>query len=209
MIAILFAVKGWRRGFILEIGGFIALVAAVAAAINYPGIFDSFTRDLFNISEGSAHIVGMLVFALLVYVTLMMLSAVLARFAKLPVFNVVDAVGGAAVGVVKAFVGVWIVLYFVLFMPLATDVRGDLKRSGFVALITQADKPVDDVGEEHIPWFMRPMTQPLFDRHRSEARAARRMHETPLGLLAFFALVCAAAVDCHAMPTMRPRRQRA
>lgn len=166
LIAIIFAVKGWRRGFILEIGGFIALVAAVGAAIGYPGIFDAFTRDLFNISEGSAHIVGMLAFAILVYVTLMVLSAVLSRFAKLPVFNVVDAVGGAAVGVVKSVVGVWIVLYFVLFMPLATDVRGDLKRSGFVALISQADKPVDDVVKSNIPWFMRPMTQPLFDRHK-------------------------------------------
>jgi hypothetical protein len=58
------------------------------------------------------------------------------------------------------------VLYFVLFMPLATDVRGDLKRSGFVALISQADKPVDDIVKSTIPWFMRPMTQPLFDRHK-------------------------------------------
>ncbi len=166
VIAIIFAIKGWRRGFILEIGGFIALAAAIGAAIGYPGIFDGFTRDLFNISEGSAHIVGMLVFALLVYVTLMMLSAVLARFAKLPVLNIADAIGGAAVGVVKSIVGIWIVLYFVLFMPLATDVRGDLKRSGFVALISQADKPVDDIVKSTIPWFMRPMTQPLFDRHK-------------------------------------------
>ncbi len=165
-IAIIFAVQGWRRGFVMEIGGFLALVAAIGAAILYPGIFDGFTRDVFNISVGSAHIVGMIAFALLVYVVLMVFSAVLSRFAKLPIFNVIDAVGGALVGVLKAIVGVWVVLYFVLFMPLATDVRGDLHRSGFVALISQADAPMDDIVRASMPWFMRPLTKPIFDRHK-------------------------------------------
>lgn len=166
IIAIIFAIQGWRRGFVTELGGFIALVAAVAAAFAYPGIFDGFMRDLFNLSEGSAHIAGMVVFGVLVYIVLMVLSMVLARFAKLPIFNTIDAVGGAAVGIVKAFVGVWVVLYFVLFLPLSSDVRGDLKRSGFVALMSEADAPVDNAVQSTLPWYMRPMTKPLFDRHR-------------------------------------------
>jgi membrane protein required for colicin V production len=165
-IAVVFAVQGWRRGFVLEIGGFIALAAAIGGAILYPGIFDPFTRDLFNITEGSAHIVGMVAFALLVYIVFMVLSEVLSRFAKLPIFNIIDGVGGAGVGVVKALVGVWIVLYFVLFLPLTTDVRGDLHRSGFVALISQADAPMDTLVQSTMPWFMRPLTKPIFDRHK-------------------------------------------
>ena len=88
------------------------------------------------------------------------------RFAKLPVFNLIDAIAGAFVGVIKAMVGVWVVLYFVLFLPLSTDVRGDLKRSGFVALISQADAPVDNAVRTTFPWYMQPMTKPLFDRHK-------------------------------------------
>jgi uncharacterized membrane protein required for colicin V production len=166
VIAIIFAIQGWGRGFVLELGGFIALVAAVLAAFAYPGIFDGFVRDLFNLSEGSAHIAGMVVFGVVVYVVLMVLSAVLVRFAKLPVFNLIDAIGGAFVGVIKAIVGIWVVLYFVLFLPLAPEVRGDLQRSGFIALISQADAPVDDAVRNTMPWYARPMAKPLFDRHK-------------------------------------------
>jgi membrane protein required for colicin V production len=166
VIAVIFAIQGWRRGFVIELGGFIALVAAVAAAFSYPGIFDGFIRDLFNLSEGSAHIAGMVFFGVLVYVVLAVLSAVLVRFAKLPVFNLIDAIAGAFVGVIKAMVGVWVVLYFVLFLPLSRDVRGDLQRSGFVALISQADAPVDNAVRSTLPWYMQPMTKPLFDRHK-------------------------------------------
>jgi hypothetical protein len=41
-----------------------------------------------------------------------------------------------------------------------------LQRSGFVALISQADAPVDNAVRSTLPWYMQPMTKPLFDRHK-------------------------------------------
>ena len=43
---LVFALKGWKRGFVAEIGGFIALAAAVWAALRYPGVLDDSVHRL-------------------------------------------------------------------------------------------------------------------------------------------------------------------
>jgi membrane protein required for colicin V production len=165
-IALLFALKGWKRGFVAEIGGFIALAAAIWAATHYPGTFDTFFRDYVHIGEGSAHLVGMVVFALAVYVALMVISSVLSRIAKLPVIGLGNGLGGALVGVAKSLVGVWIVLYVLLFFPLTRDIRTDFHNSALVAFVTQENPQIDDFVRGTMPWFVRPMVAPLFARHR-------------------------------------------
>jgi uncharacterized membrane protein required for colicin V production len=165
-IALLFALKGWKRGFVAEIGGFIALAAAIWAAIHYPGTFDVFFRDAVHLGEGSAHVVGMVVFALMVYVALMVISSVLSRIAKLPVIGLGNGLGGALVGVVKSLVGVWAVLYVLLFFPLTRDIRTDFHNSATVAFVTQRNPQIDDFLRGTMPWFVRPMVAPLFARHR-------------------------------------------
>jgi len=165
-IALLFALKGWKRGFVAEIGGFIALAAAIWAAIHYPGTLDPFFRDVVHLGEGSAHVVGMVVFALIVYVALMVISSVLSRIAKLPVIGLGNGLGGALVGVAKSLVGVWVVLYVLLFFPLTRDIRTDFHNSALVALVTQENPRIDDFLRGTMPWFVRPMVAPLFARHR-------------------------------------------
>jgi membrane protein required for colicin V production len=165
-IALLFALKGWKRGFVAEIGGFIALAASIWAAIHYPGTFDTFFRDVVHIGEGSAHVVGMVVFALVVYVALMVISSVLSRIAKLPVIGLGNGLGGALVGIAKSLVGVWVVLYVLLFFPLTRDIRTDFHNSTLVAFVTQENPQIDDFLRGTMPWFVRPMVAPLFARHR-------------------------------------------
>ncbi len=165
-IALLFALKGWKRGFVAEIGGFIALAAAIWAAIHYPGTFDPFFRDVVHIGEGSAHVVGMVVFALAVYVALMVISSVLSRIAKLPVIGLGNGLGGALVGIAKSLVGVWVVLYVLLFFPLTRDIRTDFHNSALVRLVTSENPQIDGVVQATMPWFVRPMVAPLFARHR-------------------------------------------
>ncbi len=164
-IALLFALKGWKRGFVAEIGGFIALAAAIWAAIYYPGTFDAFFRDYVHLGAGSAHVVGMVVFALMVYVALMVISSVLSRIAKLPVIGLGNGLGGSLVGVAKALVGVWIVLYVLLFFPLTRDIRTDLHTSTAVAFVTQENPQIDAFLRGTMPWFVRPLVAPLFARH--------------------------------------------
>ena len=165
-IALLFALKGWKRGFVKEIGGFIALAAAIWAALHYPGTLDGVMHDYFHVSPGSAHVAGMVTFAVLVYVALLAISVVLAGIARLPVIGLGNALGGAAIGVIKALVGTWAVLYVALFFPLTTDLRNDLRGSQIVALVTSENPQIDGLVKNTMPWFVRPLVQPLFARHR-------------------------------------------
>jgi membrane protein required for colicin V production len=165
-IALLFVLKGWKRGFVAEIGGFIALAAAIGAAIYYPGTFDTFFRDFVHLGGGSAHVVGMAVFALIVYVALMVISSVLSRIAKLPVIGLANGLGGSLVGIAKSLVGVWVVLYVLLFFPLTRDIRTDLHNSTMVAFVTQENPQIDAFLRGTMPWFVRPLVAPLFARHR-------------------------------------------
>jgi uncharacterized membrane protein required for colicin V production len=165
-IVLLFALKGWKRGFVAEIGGFIALAAALWAAFIYPGTLDPYVRDILHLGEGSAHVVGMAMFAIAVYIVLMLVSATLSRVARLPVIGLGNALGGAAIGVVKAVLGLWVVLYVALFFPLSPDLRGDLHASRLVAYITQDNGRVDALVKGTLPWFVRPFAQPFFNRHR-------------------------------------------
>jgi membrane protein required for colicin V production len=165
-VALLFALKGWKRGFVAEIGGFIALCAAVYAALHYPGVLDQAARDYVHVNEGSAHVVGMITFALIVYVALLVVSGILSGIAKLPVIGLGNGLGGAAVGIVKAAFGVWVVLYVALFFPLTQDLRTDLHNSQLVEIVTAENPYVDTVVKATMPWFVRPLVQPLFARHR-------------------------------------------
>jgi uncharacterized membrane protein required for colicin V production len=164
-IALIFALKGWTSGFVSEVGGFIALCAAVWAAIFYPGSLDELVHDTFHLAAGSAHVVGMVAFAILVYIVLMAVAAILARAAKLPVINLANAAGGALVGLGKALLGTWAVLYILLFFPLTTDLRRDLHGSGLVAMVVEPNAQVDDFVRGTIPSFARPFVDPFFERH--------------------------------------------
>ena len=165
-IALLFALKGWKRGFVGEIGGFIALAAAIWAALHYPGTFDRAMRDYAHVNAGSAHVAGMVAFALIVYVALLVISAVLSRIARLPIIGLGNGLGGAAVGILKALIGTWAVLYVMLFFPLPTELRTDLHNSQLVALVTSENPQIDGLVKSTMPWFVRPLVQPLFARHR-------------------------------------------
>lgn len=165
-IALIFALKGWKRGFVAELGGFIALAAAIWAALRYPGVLDAPVHDYLHVNAGSAHVVGMIVFAGVVYLALMVVSAVLSRIARLPIIGVGNSAAGAAVGAVKALVGVWVVLYVLLFFPLTPDLRGDLHASSLVAVVTSENAQIDGVVKGTMPWFIRPLVQPIFARHR-------------------------------------------
>lgn len=165
-IALLFTLKGWKRGFVGEISGAIALGAAFWAALRYPGTLDPYARDLLHLGAGSAHVVGMIVFAAVVYVALMVLASILSRIAKLPVIGIGNGLGGAAIGLAKALFGIWAVLYVALFFPLGADLRADLHKSQAVAFVTSPNAWIDGIVEGTMPTFIRPMVDPVFQAHR-------------------------------------------
>ena len=164
-IVLVFALKGWKRGFVAEIGGFIALAAAIWAALQYRGVLDEPLHRYLGVNAGSAHVVGMIAFAGIVYIVLLLISGVLSRVARLPIIGIGNAAAGAAIGAIKGAVGVWAVLYVALFFPLSRDIRGDLHASRLVAIETSPNKQIDGVLKVGMPWYVRTLTIPLFARH--------------------------------------------
>jgi uncharacterized membrane protein required for colicin V production len=158
--------SGLRRGLLGELTGTVALAAAILAAFTYSGGLDAWVKHRTHLEPGSAHIVAMVVFGLIAYAIVLAIGLVLSGFAKLPLLNVVNAVGGAGVGLVKSLLFVWIALYVALFFPLSRDLRADLHRSSLVALIEAPNVNVDGHLQASLPPYVRPFAVSLFDRHK-------------------------------------------
>ena len=158
--------KGYKRGFVMELSGAIALVLSLITPWFYGGVFDKQIEAWSHLGAGSAHVIAMFLVGIATYVGVMLLARALSLVMKLPVLGLGNAVAGGAVGLLKGAIGMWIVLYIALFFPLSRDLRADLHRSVLVQVLTLPDQRVDDAISGTLPWFARPLAQPLFARHR-------------------------------------------
>ena len=163
MIAVL---KGYKRGFISELTGVIALFAALIVPFWYNGFADETLQAYTHLGPGSAHVIAMFGVGLVTYAIVMTLAWLLNRFAKLPFLGLGNALAGGAVGLLKSVVFLWFVLYVALLFPLSRDIRNDLHNSRLVALLTQPDGRIDGAITSALPWFARPFAHSFFDRHR-------------------------------------------
>lgn len=164
-ITIFFAVRGFSKGFVSELAGAVAVFVAIVAAFQYNGALDGFVTSLTGLTHGSAHAVGLLIFAIAAYAVVMLISWLLGRIAKLPLVGLLNGALGALLGGGKALFGAFCVLYVILFFPLPRDLRADLHRSALVQLVTQPDRGVDEAVEGLMPWFVRPLASPFFHQH--------------------------------------------
>jgi len=164
-ITIFFAVKGFSKGFVSELAGGVAVFVAIVAAFRYNGAFDGSVTAITGLTHGSAHAVGLLLFAIIAYAIVLLIAWLLGRVAKLPVVGLVNGVLGAFLGACKALFGAFLILYTVLFFPIPGDLRHDLKRSALVTLVTQPDRAVDEAVRGLMPWFVQPLAAPFFSRH--------------------------------------------
>jgi len=165
IILILSAYKGFTRGFVSELGGAVAVVAALITPWYYNGAFDGWLESTVHLGPGSAHVVGMFLCGFATYAIVLAIAWVLNRFAKLPLLNIGNSLGGAAIGFAKGAVLIWLVLFIALYFPLSRDIRDDLHQSHFAVYFTQPDAQIDKVIESVIPWFARPALWPYFRRH--------------------------------------------
>lgn len=164
-ITVYFALRGFQKGFVSELAGAVAVFVAIVAGFRYTGAFDATVTHVTGLTQGSAHAVGLLLFAIIAYAVVMLIAYLLGRIAKLPMLGIVNGVAGALIGACKALFGAFVVLYAVLFFPIPGDLRADLHRSALVALVTQPDAAVDDAVRGLMPWFLRPLVAPFFSRH--------------------------------------------
>lgn len=165
VILLIAAFKGFTRGFVSELGGAVAVVAALIAPWYYNGAFDGWLESTLKLGPGSAHVVGMFATGFIAYAIVIAISWVLSRIAKLPILNIGNSLGGAAIGFLKGAVLIWLVLFIALYFPLSPDIRNDLHGSKLAASFTQPDASIDKSIESVIPWFARPALWPYFHRH--------------------------------------------
>lgn len=157
--------KGYARGFISELGGAVAVTAALVTPWFYNGALDPQIEHLLNLGPGSAHVLGMFATGLGTYVVILIVARLLGTIAKLPLLGLGNALGGAAIGFAKGAILLWLVLFIALFFPLSPDIREGLHQSRLAPYLVTYDAPIDDAILSTIPWFARPFVMPYFRRH--------------------------------------------
>jgi uncharacterized membrane protein required for colicin V production len=165
LILLISAYKGFTRGFVSELGGAVAAVAALITPWYYNGAFDGWLEANMHLGPGSAHVVGMFATGFITYIIVLAIAWVLGRVAKLPIINIGNSLGGAAIGLLKGAVLVWLVLFFALYFPLSSDIRSDLHDSKLAYNFVGPNETIDKNIEGIIPWFARPALWPYFHRH--------------------------------------------
>jgi membrane protein required for colicin V production len=165
-ILLIALLKGYKRGFVMELAGAIAIVLSLITPWFYGGVFDKPLQQYAHLGAGSAHVVGMFVVGILTYIAVMLAARAVNVVAKLPVLGLGNALAGGAVGLLKGAVAMWLVLYVALFFPLSPDIRADLHRSMLVQLLAQPDTRVDEAIIGTLPSFARPLVEPAFAGHR-------------------------------------------
>jgi uncharacterized membrane protein required for colicin V production len=157
--------KGYARGFVSELGGAVAVTAALVTPWFYNGSFDSQIERLTNLGPGSAHVVGMFVTGLGTYIVILIVARLLGGIARLPLLGIGNALGGAIIGCAKGAILLWLVIFVALFFPLAPDIRDGLHQSRLAPYLVTYDAPIDGAILSTIPWFARPFVMPYFRRH--------------------------------------------
>ena len=162
-------IKGFSRGFVAELGGFAALAAAIVAPWYYNGAIDGRIAEYSKLDPGQAHIAGMILTAIFAYVVVLAAASFLQRIARLPVLGTGNALAGAVVGAAKGAFLIWLVLFIALLFPLTPQLRDSLKDARLVGYFTSFDDPAARAIESVVPSFLRPLVDPIFAHHTTNA----------------------------------------
>ncbi len=117
----------------------------------------------------------MLLAGAIAYLAVFAIGYVLERVAKLPVLGTINGVLGAVVGLGKALVFIWIVLYVALWFPLSGDFRADLHRSALASVITQPNERLDGAIRNIVPLVPAPLHEGRVREAQGISAASRLM----------------------------------
>ncbi|HTA38732.1 MAG TPA: CvpA family protein [Candidatus Acidoferrales bacterium] len=157
--------KGYSRGFVKELGGLIAIAAAMIAPWYYNGAADWMIAKDTGIAPPLAHAVGMIGTSIAAYAIVMVIVMIVGAIVKLPILGLGNKLAGAAVGFAKAYALIWAVLFVALFFPLTPAIRGSLHASYLAPFFTAGDSAVDKGMLATVPEFARPFLLPYFANH--------------------------------------------
>lgn len=157
--------RGYVRGFISELAGIVALVAGLVVPWYYNGILDVPIHDVTSLATPLAHIAGMAISGIVAYIIVLIVASFLSRVKSVPVLGLGNALGGAAIGLVKGGILVWLILFVALYFPLTAPIRSSLHQSRLAPFFVAYDANIDRAVMSTIPAFALPWILPFFKRH--------------------------------------------
>jgi membrane protein required for colicin V production len=157
--------RGYVRGFITELAGIVALVAALVVPWYYNGILDGPIHSVTGLAVPLAHVAGMAISGIAAYIVVLIVASFLSRVKSVPVLGLGNALGGAAVGFAKGAILVWLVLFVALYFPLTVPIRSSLHQSRLAPFFVAFDGNIDHAVMATIPAFALPLVLPFFKRH--------------------------------------------
>jgi uncharacterized membrane protein required for colicin V production len=174
-ILLLAALRGFKTGLVAEVGGVLALVAAVWGTVTYRGALDATIVNITSMSPGTAHVIGAIATGAGAFAFVALVSAVANRFASLQIVGIANALGGALAGLLKGLVFVWVLLFAALFFPIGAGARADIKSSLLGSLLLAPNAFVDAQLEANVPPFARPFAEPVLRAHDGASPRASAM----------------------------------
>ena len=157
--------RGYARGFVSELAGIVALVASIVVPWYYNGVLDVPIHNATGMALPIAHLAGMAICGVGAYLVVIVAAGFFGRIKKVPVLGFGNALAGAAVGLLKGSILVWLVLFVGLFFPLTPQIRASLHASAIAPYFVGYDPTIDRAIESTIPPFFRPLAMPFFKRH--------------------------------------------
>jgi uncharacterized membrane protein required for colicin V production len=157
--------KGFTRGFVKELGGLIAIAAAMIAPWYYNGAADWIVVKYTNLAPPLAHAAGMIATSAIAYLIVMTAVLIIGAIVKLPILGAGNKLAGAIVGFAKGYALLWAVLFIALFFPLTPAIRVSLHESHLAPFFTAYDSNVDKGVLSVVPQFARPFLEPYFANH--------------------------------------------
>lgn len=107
------AIRGFFKGFVIEVATLLGLVLGVYLAMKYSVYTENILRDFLNLSEGYLHPVGWGITFLLVAIVIYLLGKMLTGLVAVVSLGLVNKLAGMMLGIAKYFVIVCILLMII------------------------------------------------------------------------------------------------
>ena len=114
-------VRGFQRGFVLELTGIIGLLVGIFGALKYSYITESYLNRWTNLSAINIEIIAFLISFLIITLAVSILGKILTKIIHAIALGVINRLLGALFGVVKTALFLFILLF--IFEYINTDER--------------------------------------------------------------------------------------
>ena len=137
--AALLVFRGWRKGLLRQVAGFVALILSLLLVVRLAPSWAMLVEEWLGIPYGGAlALVGLALFVGVGIVVWAALQA-LTRMMRFPGLSTLDRAAGAALGLVWLVAWVMALVWFASFLPLPDTLTDMLSESRAVGRITEPD----------------------------------------------------------------------